>query len=95
MGLRYQNIIAVDPYVSVTITNINCFQSILTACCPGSDIADGFGKSGVDNGEKGLKVIVLSMFVFAVAVTVALFIQIAAGARITNPYRSHICLVKL
>ena len=42
---------------------------------------DGFGKSGVDNGEKGLKVIVLSMFVFAVAVTVALFIQIAAGTR--------------
>ena len=86
MGQRYQNIIAVDPYVSVTITNINCFQSILTACCPGSDIADGFGKSGVDNGEKGLKVIVLSMFVFAVAVTVALFIQIAAGNCSTNSY---------
>ena len=48
-------------------------------CCPGSDLVDGFGKSGGDNGEKGLKVIVLSMFVFAVAVTVALFIQIAAG----------------
>ena len=62
------------------------FQSLLTACCPGSDIADGFGKSGVDNGEKGLKVIVLSMFVFAVAVTVALFIQIAAGNCSTNSY---------
>ena len=41
----------------------------------------------MDNGEKGLKVIVLSMFVFAVAVTVALFIQIAAGTNCsTNSY---------
>ena len=92
MGQRYQSAVFIgllDHPSKKCHTNQeeHCFQGLLTACCPGSDMADGFGKSSVDNGEKGLKVIVLSMFVFAVAVTVALFIQIAAGTRRTKSQR--------
>jgi hypothetical protein len=45
-------------------------------CCGVGGDAD---KSTANDGEKGLKMMVISMFVFAIGVTGALIIQIISG----------------
>jgi hypothetical protein len=51
-------------------------KSFFMGCCGVGGDAD---KSKANDGEKGLKMMVISMFVFAIGVTGALIIQIISG----------------